>query len=128
MKTSRDSVERFWFLHIENYLKQNISAAEYAREHGLKKSSMHPWISRYREKFPEKLTEKEISSESETKSISLSDAITPLNSFIEIREKPKELKNNKTTEKFKLKIQDLEFEFLTIPETEWLSKLIKELR
>lgn len=128
MKTSRDSVERFWFLHIENYLKQNISAAEYAREHGLKKSSMHPWISRYREKCPEKFTEKEFFSESESKSISLSESLASVNSFIEIREKPKELKINKSLEMLKLKIQDLEFEFSTTPSVEWISKLIKELR
>lgn len=128
MKTSRDSVERFWFLHIENYLKQNISAAEYAREHGLKKSSMHPWISRYREKFPEKFTEKEFFCESETKSTPSSESLTPTNSFIEIREKPKDLKMSNTSEKFKLKLQDLEFEFSTVPEVEWISKLIKELR
>lgn len=128
MKTSRDSIERFWFLHIENYSKQNISAAEYAREHGLKKSSMHPWIARYREKFPEKFRLKEFFSESEIQSISMSESSTSVNSFIEIREKPKDLKVNTATKKFKLKIQDLEFEFSTPPETEWLSKLIKELR
>lgn len=115
MKTSRDSVERFWFLHIENYLKQNISAAEYAREHGLKKSSMHPWIARYREKFPEKFAEKEFFCNSSTDSMPVSETFNPVNSFIEIREKSKDLKMNLTSEKFKLKIQDLEFEFSTTP-------------
>lgn len=120
MKTLRDSVERFLFLHIENYLNQNISAAEYAGEHGLKKASMHPWVSRYREKFPEKFKENEFFSESETKSISLSESLAPTNSFIEIRGKPKDLKNNKIAETVKLKIQDLGFEFFTVPDVEWI--------
>jgi len=96
----------------------------HGRRHGLKKSSMHPWISRYREKFSEKFKAKEFFSESEIKHAPLSDPLISANTFIEIREKPKSLKNLEINERIKLKIQDLEFEFSTFPQVEWLSKLI----
>ena len=131
MKTSKNCVENFWFLHIENFLKNNIVPAQYCREHGLKKQTLHPWISKYREKYPEKFKDEVFFSNAETQLI-------PEQSkdlFIEICKKPKkqnlDYSNLPTSgvEKvnIKFRFKGLEIEFSTYPQAKWLANFVKEL-
>ncbi len=135
MRTSRDCVENFWFLHIENFLNNNIAPAQYCREHGLKKQSLHPWIGKYREKYPEKFKGEVFFNDAGATSTSEDSQTTPKDLFIEICKKPKkqilDYSNVPTSaiEKLniKVRIKNLEFEFSTYPQIKWLASFVKEL-
>jgi hypothetical protein len=136
MKTSRDCVENFWFLRIDHFLKSNMGQAEYCRQHGLKKSSMNGWLSRFREKFPEKFKDRDFFIDCEVTSSYKEDSAEILepsleNLFIEVKSN-KSLKNTaefyKSEIKFNITINNLTINFSTYPQVSWLHELIRGIK
>lgn len=132
MKTSRDCVENFWMLRINHFLKSDLPQAEYCRQHGLKRSSMNGWISRFREKYPEKFKDRDflidcaVTSSKQEPPIEKAFANTE-NLFIEVKSKPN-IESYQSEIKFIVKINNLEISFSTYPQADWLCAIVQGLK